>query len=526
VLVICLNFLFIIIQTDTRMQNIHAAMPAMFSTVELLFTVYYVCELSALMMVHRWVFFFGEEMLWNWFDLTIVVVAMVEIVMTAFGSAKGSMSFLRVLRFLKVSRVMRMFNAMRIFKEIRLMVDSLMGSFVFFVWCAGMLALFLSLFAIFFVQGMATALEERTDMDDSLRKAIIRDFGSVSGATLTLLMSITGGNDWVEFYSTLKEVGTIYTYLYVFFILFSTIAFFNVITSVFCEKAMSLAMPDVEELMMTCERKKLHDAGELLAMLTTVLKDDARQLDVKKFQEFVSHHQVASYFELRGLNESTLHRFFKQLLEIHQASSVDFGTFASAFVKLDGTASSIDLHVLSAQVRAVSLAQVHLQESVNNCLMQSRIAGVPETWAATLSVATPCRRSQSPLRALVRAAADQELCDAIVGASPASRTQFSPAPLEKLVQDLRCALSQSRDVREDLTALTSDLREGLIRELTSLTSILRQDTRDSPRSPHEAEDGISSCGVDIADVSPDAAPRMMPTDNEASPLKVGWNFSI
>merc|ERR1719440_1149607 len=340
-------------------------------------------------------------MAWNLFDLFIVSVAVIEMVMKACGHSKTGMSILRVLRFFKVSRVFRMFNAMRIFKEIRVMVDSLVGSFAFFTWCAGMLVLFLSLFAIFFVQGMTTMLEERPDLEDSTRRAVERDFGSVSAAMLSLLMAVSGGNDWGAYHDVVKEVGVLYSFLYLFFIMFSMIAFFNVITSVFCEKAMHLATPTMTDVMLEMKKKEVEDASELLSLLSAVSKDDdIRTIDSEKFEEFLSHAEVVTYFELRGFNESSVRRFFKQLLDMYHTTHIDFGTFASACVKLGGSASSADVHMLSVEMKAMRLQQSRFQDDLwKVCSIMDRevpVGGSP------LRVASPCRTRHilaNPLRA-------------------------------------------------------------------------------------------------------------------------------
>merc|ERR1712207_111788 len=136
-----------------------------------------------------------------------------------------NLSFLRILRILKMSRVLRMFSALRFIKEIRIMVGALSGSFCIFIFCSFLSWMFISVFAIFFVQGMTTYLETESDPDPDLVKAIRADFGSVHCAVLSLFMSVTGGNDWSAYQETVKEIGPHYNYLYLFFIAFFTVAF-------------------------------------------------------------------------------------------------------------------------------------------------------------------------------------------------------------------------------------------------------------------------------------------------------------
>merc|ERR1719329_266947 len=105
-----------------------------------------------------------------------------------------NLSFLRVLRFFKMSRVLRMFSALRMVKDVKVMVDALTGSFMIFAFGCTLLAMFLSVFSIFFVQGFVSLLEaEDYVMDSSTRQSIITDFGSVSGAMRSLFLSVTGG---------------------------------------------------------------------------------------------------------------------------------------------------------------------------------------------------------------------------------------------------------------------------------------------------------------------------------------------
>jgi len=362
---IMVNYYFIVYQTDYKMSHLRQEEPLYMFYMEVSFTAFYVWELCCQVLAHRKEFFLGPEMVWNLFDFVIVFVSVFELIVTMTGGKGVNLSFLRVLRFLKLSRVLRMFSALRSVKEIRIMVDALAGSFLIFVFCSIMLAMFYSIFAIFFVQGMTTYLEDTVDVDHKLLQDINTDFSTVSSTMLALFMSVTGGNDWSQYHGTVAAVGVTYNYLWLFFIGFSFIAFLNVITGVFAEKAMSLATPTVDEIMVRRTAKEMKDAKELVDLLHRVIGrvsgyDAPCTLNSKSFEHFLSHSEVVNYLEARGLKPSSARRFFTLLLEIHGTDTVDFGTFTSACVKLDGNASSIDLHVLSAELKSMQLKQSHL----------------------------------------------------------------------------------------------------------------------------------------------------------------------
>jgi len=406
-----LNYYFIVFQTDYKMSHLNQEEPQFMFYIEVGFTSFYVWELCCQVMAYRGEFFLGHEMLWNIFDMVIVFVSVFELIVTMTGGKGVNLSFLRVLRFLKISRVLRMFSALRLMKEIRIMVDALAGSFLIFVFCSIMLAMFYSIFAIFFVQGMTTYLEDSADVDPKLLHDIKSDFSSVSSTMLALFMSVTGGNDWSHYHDTVAAVGLTYNYLWLFFIGFSFIAFLNVITGVFAEKAMSLALPTVDELMERRTEKEMRDAKELVGLLHSVSRatgsDDSCSLNSKSFEHFLHHPDVVKFLEVRGLKPSSACRFFTLLLEIHQTDTLDFGTFVSACVKLDGHASSIDLNVLSAELKSMQLKQSHLSQfltqnltQISSCVEECRPCKVapPVQGLTTASIALDEKKSGQKLQ--------------------------------------------------------------------------------------------------------------------------------
>jgi len=366
VMAITLNYFFIIAQTDRKMSDLNSPEPLSFRVIDLTFTSYYTFEVGVTLIALRLDFFCGFDSSWNIFDLVIVFFSLFQEVLQVFQIDSIDTSFLRVLRFLRISKILRMFEAMRMCKEVKIMVDSLMGSFFIFLCCVLMLALYLSVFGIFFVQGMTTMLETETPempLEDKLsfhvKTSISRDFGTVLNSMVTLFMALTGGEDWAKFYSTIVQMGTTYSILFLFFYLFAIMSFFNVVTGVFCEKAMSLARPGASELMVRRQAKEIRDASELIKLMRKILKlppDHAPALTATTFDDFLTNPEVITYFEMRGLNPSTAHRFFQVLSDVNQTNEIDFKTFVSACVKLDGPASSIDLHVLSVELKAVQMS--------------------------------------------------------------------------------------------------------------------------------------------------------------------------
>jgi len=257
----------------------------------------------------------------------------------------------------------------------------LIGSFVTFSFGCILMTMFLSVLAIFFVQGFSSFVEGELHLDPGLRESIHKDFFSVSVAMRSLFYSITGGEDWSRYHGTMKALGPVYDYLYLFFMAFTIIAFTNVITGVFAEKAMSLAAPSMEELACRRQGKEVKDAEELVALFSREAKalvfmsqDGKKCISKDAFDDLMSHPAVVSFFEARGLKATTAHRFFTQLLEINQTDKMDIGSFISACVKLDGNASSIDLHVISVEMKLVVMQQHQLLKTLNDSVRRTTAA--------------------------------------------------------------------------------------------------------------------------------------------------------
>jgi len=369
-LVIVLNFVFIIAQTNFRVSNIGAEDPFVFVAVAYAFSFFYMLELASNMLADGQYFFKGPDVAWNIFDLIIVMVAVFELCMKMSGAKMMNTSFLRIIRFMRISRVLRMFSAIKSFKEVKVMVDCLVGSFNIFSWCSGLFLLMLSLFGVFFVQGVAGHLEANPDLDPDEKAALIDAFGTVSASMLSLFKCGTGGDDWSGFHDIIKVLGPQYNYLFLFFISFLLFAFLNVVQGVFCEKAMSLALPSASEKMHMRYDKEFADAKELYSLLDRMLCDKngvvASTMDSASFSTFVTDPEVEKFFEIRGVKPSSAQRFFRLLCELNQTDHVDVPTFVSSCVKLDGFASSIDVHCLSVR----QLYGLHQMQSIQMSQME------------------------------------------------------------------------------------------------------------------------------------------------------------
>merc|ERR1712113_1079577 len=86
---------------------------------------------------------------------------------------------------------------------------------------------------------------------------------------ITLLQSVTGGEDWGKIYDLLVLVGDVYG------LVFLLMSFFNITTSLFVDQALKLSRPDHEVRMLEKWKEDMNAANDLRNMLNCVDEDDS-----------------------------------------------------------------------------------------------------------------------------------------------------------------------------------------------------------------------------------------------------------
>merc|ERR1712045_810535 len=100
------------------------------------------------------------------------------------------------------------------------------------------------------------------------------DFGTVEAAMMTTFQATTGGVNWGETYGVLSKTGLLNGILFVSYLAFFIFALNNIVTSIFVDKALKLAKPDLDWMMFEKQRSEAAAAEELRTL--------ALQLDTSK----------------------------------------------------------------------------------------------------------------------------------------------------------------------------------------------------------------------------------------------------
>ena len=317
--VILLNAAFIFYTTDLEMRSIENAMGMgddSIRIIELALASVYVVEVILRLMVHRLFYFWNAEMAWNWFDFLLVVFSVFENLLV-FGLLPGqntsadagptvNLAFLRLIRLCKIVKILRVFRTLKFFSELRLMLDCVLGSLMNVMWCVILLVFVMYVFGLLLQQGIVQFLmEEGKNVDQADYDFIIEYFGSVFQTVVTLFQSSTSGVDWNEPYKALRLTGDVMPVAFLVYVAFVFISVWNIVTSTFVEKALKLAQPDVDMLILEQQLQDFEDCKMLARLFKNMgPKDDdgSGRIGIAEFRRLVETYEFRSYLQTKGID--------------------------------------------------------------------------------------------------------------------------------------------------------------------------------------------------------------------------------
>lgn len=218
------------------------------------------------------------------------------------------------------------------------------------------MAIIFFMFGLVFVQNTASYFADNGDSLPAEEYALLaKEFGSVEDAMIGLYMSATGGNDWSFYYHLLEPVGSFSSSAYLFFVAFSQIALMNILTGIFVEHAMSLAVPDRQAQFSEQTKKyfdQLEELQEIVKKLDTPEADGFITMDeFRRGMEESGPESLGTYLGAQGIQPDDAEHFFKLLLNAHSASKVEIAAFVAGCMKLRGDAQSVDLQALHFELK-------------------------------------------------------------------------------------------------------------------------------------------------------------------------------
>jgi len=323
------------------------------SVMEVGFLIWYCVEILIKLYFQRAYFFFSDDAWWNITDCVLVLFSVSEIISSRTQGI--NVSYLRGMRILRVVKLFRMFRVLRMIQEIKLLVDCVVGSVNSLLWSFVLLCLLLSFFSIFCVAAVSNALRDDSGvhLDAIVRADLIASFSTVQEGMLTLFMCVSGGRDWSETYYQLRATSRFNGYVFLAMVITFYIAVWNVVSSIFVERAMRIATPSLQQQLADKKVRDEADARDFYRICKRLDVDESGTLSCEEFSKFARNPEFKSYFEVSGLDIKNAENFFQSLTKVTGVQEMELNQFVSVCMRLRGMASSVDVHLVMVEMRII-----------------------------------------------------------------------------------------------------------------------------------------------------------------------------
>lgn len=327
---------------------------------QIFFCFFFICELLTRMAAEGRKFFRSTDCGWNMFDLFVVCATIVDTSMIVAALAAGdgqakmsSFSMLRTFRIMRIIRVVRVIRVIRLisfFRELRMMCTSILSCFTSLLWVLVVLLFMFYIVGVMFVMGAVDHLNTNDMWEDASAQQLIRLFGGLWCAILTLFQSMSNGNSWGDVYEVLGIIGVGYQYVYLLFIFVSTFGVVNIVTGIFVESSLSTASSD-REAMVQDQREKTKDYLDgMVEMFHEIDANGSGSISLEEFAGQLHDERALAYFEALRLDISEVETLFT-LLDADQSGTIDLEEFVVGCKKLAGESRSLDIAVLQLQMQ-------------------------------------------------------------------------------------------------------------------------------------------------------------------------------
>jgi len=315
-------------------------------------SLFFLIELIVRLRAYKLAFFRGESMLWNMFDLVLVIMSIVEVLLSHVDDNAGAATIGSGMKTLKMLRIVRVFRVFRFFKELSLLALMIIDSMKALVWALVMLAIILYVFAICFTVNATEYIKTDNPYDQAQASEVFRMFGSIPRTTYTLLQAMLGGISWGVCSDALHHVGRPLTWLFFFYISFTMLAVLNIITGVFVDNAVETAKTQRDFLVQKEFELKERYLQEMRDLFNDMDDDGSGTITLEEIKEYFVDPRVMSYFQALGLDPNDTERLFR-LIDDDGSGDVSIEEFLHGCMRLKGGARSIDVHQLLLECRKI-----------------------------------------------------------------------------------------------------------------------------------------------------------------------------
>eukprot|EP00419_Tripos_fusus_P000955 CAMPEP_0172676974 /NCGR_PEP_ID=MMETSP1074-20121228/14356_1 /TAXON_ID=2916 /ORGANISM="Ceratium fusus, Strain PA161109" /LENGTH=289 /DNA_ID=CAMNT_0013494739 /DNA_START=52 /DNA_END=921 /DNA_ORIENTATION=+ len=224
-------------------------------------------------------------------------------------------------------------------------------------WTVLLLVIILFLFGVVYTQaatgyftgkycndGGRTCPPSKADVEDT---PLYYYFGTVDAAVLSLFKTLTGGVSWQDVIKPLEEIGLFWALFFVAFISFCYLAVLNIVTGIVCSTAIESATEDLDMQVQASLADKDRFTRQLKDLFVVIDADNSGTISVQELENVIKADSegAAAVFAAMDISVETALQLCT-LLDTDHDRNISVDEFVEGCLKLKGTATSTDIHLL------------------------------------------------------------------------------------------------------------------------------------------------------------------------------------
>jgi voltage-gated sodium channel len=349
--VLFVNVIFIGVQTQVLFSG---PAPLWVEVIDIIFCCLFVTELGVRMWAHGINFWINEdERRWNWFDSFVVSAQAVDTFLSLVFRGEnahvlfGNLSLLRTVRIVRMTRILRVVRMLRFLRDLRVLMASILSTMRTAIFANLLLLMCLYIFGVAVTQIVAehALLEDSNGTPLDPDEAVLTHFGSLFTALLTLFMAITNGIDWREVIAPLMTISPIAVLFFIMYIVLMTLCVLNVLTGIFCQRAIETAQGDKENIL----RAQMAENQRYLRTMTDLLQDwndgCAGLISFEQFEKFLLDEQSQALLRSLEIEVRDAYVLF-EMCDSQKVGAVALNEFVTSCFTLRGSAKACHVEQL------------------------------------------------------------------------------------------------------------------------------------------------------------------------------------
>jgi len=197
--------------------------------------------------------------------------------------------------------------------------------------------------ALFFLNVVTDHLADH-HLSAEEREVYDRLFKDRFDTSVTMFMCVTGGTDWEETFSALRDIHIVYGIMFLQFVLLFLFVVFNVLTGIIVQDVATAAKYDEEAMTAEFKKQRKLELQEVERLYHRMAPNGV--MSWEEFREHLQDETVRAYLDAIQLDIKDERMFFRTLAAMSESQQVCMPQFIEGCDRMKGTAMSIDVQSL------------------------------------------------------------------------------------------------------------------------------------------------------------------------------------